>query len=561
MIPNSLLSVLAIPCVFMMYEKFFRTHDLQDGKQRPAFALLLLAFAESLIVTLGISFSGTGSAALLYDQPVYFLLMVLGRFPLYLVMFTLLQDALAAGSETRSSDSRGAGKLLTGRFSAVILLCWIPWVICLFPGLVSYDAKNQILEMIGRRPLSDANPIFQTLYLGLFYHFGLIFHNISIGIALYTMVQTGLMVWLLGAIVREIYVSKAPAWLYQLSLAFFALLPVFPIYSLTITKDVYFGMGLGLFSLVLYHFMKLSIEPQWKSRDRIRVTIFLSIGAILCTLLRNAGIFLTASILTILVIYFLVHRNRPFALSCGVSLTAVVLVYGMVHTVMLPGFRIDPAPEAEFLNLPLQQTGRILSGCELPEEQMEIIDRVFAFEDGAVPYDPNISDSMKRAWRMSGATDEEQQAFWNLYPELMWEHKGTAVSAVFHSCYGYLCPGYTLVSKPVLFHQCAYEYFAEDNAYWINPLTGPAQSLAAQFMKNPIFCFFAAPGFYGVLVLLAAALLLTRKNFPYLVCTFPAIFLLLGCLMGPVNGYLRYAFPLYILTPFLLMLVSQAQKR
>ena len=42
-----------------------------------------------------------------------------------------------------------------------------------------------------------------------------------------------------------------------------------------------------------------------------------------------------------------------------------------------------------------------------------------------------------------------------------------------------------------------------------------------------------------------------------LICAVPALFTLAGCMLSAVNGYFRYAMPLYLCAPFLLWLVAQ----
>ena len=64
----------------------------------------------------------------------------------------------------------------------------------------------------------------------------------------------------------------------------------------------------------------------------------------------------------------------------------------------------------------------------------------------------------------------------------------------------------------------------------------------------------------GGYLLITGQKLELRKSRRELICAVPALFTLAGCLLSAVNGYFRYAMPLYISAPLLLWLVSRSEK-
>ena len=60
---------------------------------------------------------------------------------------------------------------------------------------------------------------------------------------------------------------------------------------------------------------------------------------------------------------------------------------------------------------------------------------------------------------------------------------------------------------------------------------------------------------WGDLLALAGAMGVRQRR--YAVAMLPALVVLAGCLLSAVNGYFRYAMPLYCVAPVLLAMLSQ----
>ena len=65
-------------------------------------------------------------------------------------------------------------------------------------------------------------------------------------------------------------------------------------------------------------------------------------------------------------------------------------------------------------------------------------------------------------------------------------------------------------------------------------------------------------GLYGWFALFALAGVMGCRRRENAIAMLPALLTLLGCLFSAVNGYFRYAMPLYFMAPVLLALLSQA---
>ena len=92
--------------------------------------------------------------------------------------------------------------------------------------------------------------------------------------------------------------------------------------------------------------------------------------------------------------------------------------------------------------------------------------------------------------------------------------------------------------------------------YSINPLSPGLKAFTQTLNRNVLYRILVSPGLYGWLTLFACVCLIRRKGSAALICAIPALFTLAGCMLSAVNGYFRYAMPLYLSVPFLLWLVS-----
>ena len=460
---------------------------------------------------------------------------------LYFVGCLLLGFSVSKlGLELLSSPS-GNGKcsLKAPAWAGLFLLCWLPWYICLFPGTVSNDSISQMRMIFGLDPLSGANPIVQTGLVALFCRIGTAVNNPDAGVALYCLVQGILMALLAGSVTAE--------WTGNLKwpvFALFAFCPVFPVFAFCVGKDTNFAMAVLWLSLNLYRLLRGQ-----------KAAVPLCVSAVLCVLLRNAGLWPAAAALLCAVLYLRGKNILPAAaaLLCTV-LTAVIL-----QSFVIPGLQAAPMPESENYSVPLQQVTRMALGNRIREAERETIEKVLPLEEAKAVYNGELSDRVKELWNES-APAEHKQAFWKTWLRLCLKNPGTAFSSLFHNSYGYLAPGYISALKPTLILGDQSSGTADIKGTYDFSVNPPAERLRS-FLKKaesiPLYRLLLSPGLYGWITLLAALALLKKPKL--LIPVLPALFTLIGCLFSPVNGYFRYAMPLYLCAPFLLLMIRKGK--
>ena len=514
--------------------------------------LWVLAAALAGVVVLGRSFAAVGTAELATGRWPRTLAALVGLALLIFAGMRLLLEALS-----RPAARSGGRFALPGRaelwLGALLLACWLPWYVCLYPGTVSNDSISQLKEIMGLVPMSNANPVFQTWLLGTFRQVGLWLGSADAGVALYCVTQAALMAWLLGAVLDGIRRSAAPRCLVWTSFFFYALCPVFPVFAFCVGKDTNFAMAVLFLALML---KRITDEPGRRGAARY---VGLSAAAVLCALLRNPGVYLSLLTLGLLLCWALRRRCGAWQLP-AVAAACVLCVWGALHLLMLPGLNIAAMPESENYSLPLQQVARVAAGGALTEAQKEAVSGVLPVEELKGAYNGELSDPVKALWR-EDATPEQKRAFWQAWPQIVLDNPMTCLSATFHNTYGYLYPGYMSTLKPTLLIGDQSTRTASVKGlydYTVNPLSEGLEAFTDRLAQNPLYRLAVSPGLYGWVALMSAVWLL-RGNRGRLLCAVPALFTLAGCLLSAVNGYFRYAMPLYLSAPLLLWLVAEAR--
>jgi len=502
-----------------------------------------LSFFFAGIMTLGASFSAFGTSEWITGSKLSAVLYFAGRVPLYFAGMRLLLHLLSHPAKSQSVRTLPA--------AGALLLCWLPYYVCLFPGTVSNDSLSQMRIILGLSRWSNANPICQTGLVGVFMKLGGLLGSGDAGVALYCVLQAVLMAWLLGSLLHEMSLAHSPKWVIALSFSFYAFCPIFPVFAFCVGKDTNFAMAVLFLALECWRVLNRS------ECSKLRI-VCLCIASVACVVLRNPGVYLV--ILTLVFVLLSTLRTGRWQAPLAGLLSAAV-VFGSLHLLIIPTLDIEPMPETEEYSIPLQQIARVAASSAFTPEQAAAVDGVIPVAQLKDAYNPELSDPVKDLWRKD-ATAEAKAAFWKAWPSIIRDHPLTCVSATFHNTYAYLYPGYVSLIKPTLLIGDQSSRTANTEGLYpftVNPLSGSLKRFMNTLNRSALFRVLVSPGLYGWLTLLAVVCLTRGKDKRGLLCTVPALFTLAGCMLSAVNGYFRYAMPLYLSAPFLLFLLQQHQ--
>lgn len=252
------------------------------------------------------------------------------------------------------------------RFSAIaadasiLLCCWLPYIILLFPGVIHFDTGDQIAEYYGM-PLYgmnagkiwDHHPFLDTYLYGWFASLGkALFDNYNVGMYIYALLQAvgfafGI-AWLLA------YLGKTNLNRRMLHgfAAFFCFFPVVPMCVMSIAKDATSAM---LFVPWAVMYCKLVDSKLELTRNPWFVATF-AIDGLLVALTKKLGLYIVVLCLLALVV-------GKFAAKFKAALVTLAVVLFVIVDMAIPKFvfqhiNVVPGTPEAALALPIQMMAR-----------------------------------------------------------------------------------------------------------------------------------------------------------------------------------------------------------
>lgn len=527
----------------------------------------ILSFILALFLVFGFSYSVTKNSSLVTGNFLLLSLSAIKLFVYYYFLSTII-NLLASKIKTIALKKIKVPKFLT-RFEKyyelhpfkttilIILICWLPYIISFYPAILSPDPSNQIKQYFGidthyiegvklideNVKITNHHPVFHTFILGGCAKIGDMMGNINIGLFLFTCFQLFIVISAMTYLLIYLKKLKLP-FIYRLSiLIVFALVPVFPLYALSSVKDTMFG--------ALLVFFIIELHKIFTSKYSLKEYIVLTILLLILMLVRNNGVYII--LITMLTLIVILKEKR-------IALIIVVLssffAYEAHNRILLPVMHITPGSIREMLSVPFQQTARYVKYYEKdvkPEEKV-VIDKILGFDTLATRYKPNIADPVKNEFNKETTKDDLIEYFKVWFSEFL-RHPGVYFDATINTIYGYFYPN---TSNWYVYHEYDERLIESGIDYHYNKLTIPRtvlSSYAMAFPYIPVLGSLVNIGFNVWIYLFLLVYLITEKKKHLIVLLLPALTLLLTCVVGPVNTYFRYMFPIVISLPLIIGLI------
>ncbi len=554
----------------LFFYKYYQKYYFQNKKSHYAFDILSVLF--SLFMIIGYSYNLVGSAKLILGSISLFLLNVIifiGYFIFFKASLNYLSDFIMSYKEKDNKN-----KLIDYIFNKhpfrstalILLVCYLPYIIAFYPGILSPDPSNQIKQffnldkqykeyvvMIDENvPITNHHPVTHTLILGGLTFLGKTLGSVNAGIFMYSILQMTLLICLLSYTIYYMKKLDTPLSIRIISLLIYAFVPIFPLYGMATLKDTVFAI------LVIFYYLKLYECIKYKNLDRyhLKENLILIFLMIAITLFRNNGIYLI--IMSFPFLLLIDKKNRLKLL--GIFLAPVLFYYGFTHA-LLPALKVTPGSVREVLSIPFQQTARYVKTYpnEVTEEEKKAIDKILTYNTLVERYKPEISDPVKNEFNKY-ATKEDLKNYFKVWFNDFFKHPGVYFEATINNAYGYFYPD----------AKKWYVYFNYDKRlkeagldYHYNNLKGIRNALsdyANTFPYIPIIGSLVSIGFATWIMMYLFALLLKFKKYDYLIMFTPVISLILVCIASPVNTYFRYTLGYTMAIPLLFALTYSVIK-
>lgn len=439
---------------------------------------------------------------------------------------------------------------------AGLLLCWLPWFLYNYPGVMTPDSISQFSQATGLIPYSSHHSLIHTLLFELFYRIGSgITGNVNAGIACYIIFQMLTLSAIETCCLSLLSQKGLPKWMLLAWFLFWGLVPYNGIYAVTMWKDVLFSAFVLLYALVLYQLLGSQALSLLQNR-RLLCLLFLS-GWLTC-MLRSNGLYVFLFMLPFVLIAFRRRIKTMAALQLLILLLAL-LVKGPVFD----HFGVTKPHFTESLSIPLQQVARVVTeGRYLTEEQEALIDQVV--DASLIPdyYDPVLSDPIKALVIYNNADylAAHKGEFFRLWLALLSEYPRDYMEAFIDQTRGYWYPA------PAGLRTNEGVSPNEVGLMWPHLLRGQLPVKISEVLLKmpdlfPVYGLLWSIGAFTWLMLFLFAFQFLYGERSCLLLYLPFIGTILTLLIAtPVASDLRYAYPLFLGMP-LMVSIPVLQKR
>jgi hypothetical protein len=310
------------------------------------------------------------------------------------------------------------------------LLCWLPYFLYQYPGIMTPDSINQLEQVLHVTAYSNHHPFVHTMIFKLFYHIGFFFTaDMVAAVSFYTFFQMCFLAFSIFYFLKTLesfYIRQEILILISL---FYAVVPYHAVFSVTLWKDIPFAAVVLLFSC--------SILRMLRDKNLSTLAMFTFSGIMIC-LLRSNGWYGFLFCLPFLLFYYRKNARTIFPAIAAILLTAVIVKYPVMNTldVTQPDF-------VESISIPTQQIAAVLAhDRELTEEQRSLIEQVIDTAYVKDLYNPTFADNMKELVR-AGNPDylsAHKKEFFKLWVSLGIAFPADYLKAYIDQTYGYWYP-------------------------------------------------------------------------------------------------------------------------
>lgn len=444
----------------------------------------------------------------------------------------------------------------------VLIICFIPYIIAYYPGILNFDCVNQIKEVMGipnrymesvvlidkNVIITNFNPILHTLLLGYSFKLGTIINNVNLGIFIYTLFQLITYISCLSYTIHYMKKRSVKDIYILISLAIYALVPLFPLYGLTLVKDTIYSVLIVVFIIRIYDMIKYNQSKK--------DYILLALLSIFICLFRVNGLLV---VLPSLIIALIMMKKIRIPL---IFVTATVgVLFLLFNGVVLPYFKITNTSIREGLSVPFQQTARLAKyhSKDIHDDDKKVIDKILTYDTLKDRYDEELSDNVKNKFNKH-ATDKDMKNYFNVWLKYFKKYPMLYLDATVNNNYGYFYPNaskwYVYNAYNTKLKEAGFDYHYNKLHITRNALTAVSNA----YPKIPLLGLICNVAFLGWIYLFLMVCLIIKKKKNLILILLPGLITWISCFIGPSNTYYRYMLPLTFALPFVFFIIKENVK-
>lgn len=435
----------------------------------------------------------------------------------------------------------------------ICLLCWLPYYLYQYPGIMTPDSINQFEQVLNVIPYNNHHPWVHTLVFKLFYTIGyLLTHNMVAAVSFYTLFQMCLLSGSAAYFISTMRRRRVRPFVLLMITAFYALIPYHAVFSVTIWKDIPFAAAVMLFGCSMFRMMDKRIRLQ-------ELLTFIISGVMIC-LFRSNGWYGFLLCCPFLLFYYRKSAKLFYPAILGILCTALIIKYPVMNA-----YQVQQPDFIESVCIPMQQiTAVICNDRELTPEQLDLIENVVDLTYIKDLYNPTFADNIKELVR-AGNEDylvAHKGEFFKLWLDLGLKYPGDYLTAYIKQTYGYWYPdSFYLVAEAE--GVSATKLGVSHTPLIGGPLVVKTKEIAIKLGSMvPIYGTLWSMGVACWIMLFSIGSVIIRKETKKLICYLPNAALLLTVLIAtPVATEFRYVYFMVFSLPFFLILAVMPDRQ
>ncbi|MGN0402298.1 MAG: DUF6020 family protein [Acetatifactor sp.] len=438
-----------------------------------------------------------------------------------------------------------------------LFLCWLPALLSMLPGAFSYDAAEEWLQ-VQSGMITSHHPVAHVLLLGgLTEGFYKLIGSYNVGITIYSVIQMLFMAFTFSATIRFLREYGIPRIFCGVTLIFYGISPIFQLFSICATKDIYFTCS----ELFLFMYLvRFCTKKKELLSDKRKVTCF-GLAALGTMIFRKNGVYIVALMAIILAVVSVKEwrkYKKSFLRLILISLIPYIIYTGPVYKML----RVTPGGVQEMLSVPLQQMAMVYyyNTSQLPTEDLDILYQ-YVEEEALRSYSMTCADPVKKDFN-GERFKQAKMPLLRLWIRWGVQYPLTYVSAFLINTVDFWYPaavvdGYYSETQSSLF-----EYQVKEPGKEIVLLPGLHKyyefvAYDRTLFENPFWLFLVSPGWYFVCWLCGFLYLWCERKYHLFVPILMFALHFLTVLLGPM-ALVRYVLIFYFAYPLLLAMLMFA---
>lgn len=332
-----------------------------------------------------------------YKRVLITLVMLFGIFIITGLTLSLILNFLETHDITDNKNSnnlKGTSKLnLKTPVKFLILwgvnfIAYIPCLLAYWPGIYAYDMKMQSAQAIGAAPFDKFHPPLHTFLWKVCIKIGSIIPLQAITV--YALLQMALLSCFFASVL--IYLRNKNKKLFVIGFIWFALNPIFALFSINPTKDVCFSVFFGWTILLIYDALK-NTKAFFKKPIKISALL---ICILLSCLFRNNAVYVFIVCVPLFAVFF-----KGVRIKAAAVLVCALALFMVINGPLLQALGVKKGNNREKLSVPMQQIALtvVRNESKLTQEEKSTINKFLDYKIIKQKFNYRFADPIKSSFK------------------------------------------------------------------------------------------------------------------------------------------------------------------